>query len=960
VFWIFLSAFDPAVAEELHGRTAAASLCAAPIVVNGGFEKGMAPWWGPSGEIVYENPGEGRASLKITDHFTVQEAIRPVEGGCRYRISMRIRSENAPAESVFVQVSYRGPGVDPGWRGADQVSVEGRQEPALLKTGGTHGWRPFSAVVETPPGVDQMLIYLRKLDGTPGAAFYDLVEVQPTNDPVMSTALLRQQTLAAELLPPSVSPAQATQALNAAVVGASRGGTAPITLVENGQSRYHIHVGTEADVITLNAASDLASYLQKISGGVFTPLSHDGNTKTGPLLIVGRDNALVQRLCPDIDFDKLGTDGFLIRTVGSDVVIAGATSRGTMYGVNWFIDRKLGVRWLSPDFTYVPSAKTIRLAPINEDQIPWFGYREVLSVEGQDKPFRAHNLLNGESHGPSFSPSPPEIDSWDHSWSVKGSSANFFELLPPDRNSKHPDWYAGGQVAMMNTSMRDAMADAIVQRLKEYPNYRDIWFDVHDMDWGWDMDPASKSFADLHGGQPSAPRLDMMIYLADRVRTALPEARLAFNAYHWSFAPPTGMTVPDYVLVSPMTIQVDYSSALNAGRNAQLGEDLAGWTAIAKHVLVWDHITNFSGFLQPTPNLYPIGRSLQWLATLPNVTGYFAEGSWNTPGAEFASLRAWLISRLLWDPHLPVDSLISEYCADYFGTAGSIIKSYIDLEHAAIAKSGDILSEKTPVEMRMLNLHFIMSADRLFDQAEVAVANLPIILAHVREARMPLDYVILVRRSEYEAAAAAQGVVWQPDTVRRLARLRETIQSVGVTQYRQGGDLGELWELLSVDRTKAEVPELVRDLPTSDWVDFQDLSLTRYDSTRIVEDPEASDHAAARMPGNSPTWAVQLSLRNLPPRGAWDLYAAVRVDAEPGHGDQVGVHVGSFPPMGLYNTELISTLGDGHYHMIKFSGGPFRYSFDRSSGIYLQSPNVSFIRYLYVDRIIAIKVADTP
>jgi hypothetical protein len=32
-------------------------------------------------------------------------------------------------------------------------------------------------------------------------------------------------------------------------------------------------------------------------------------------------------------------------------------------------------------------------------QIPRFAYREVLSAEGEDKAFRAHNLLNGESHG---------------------------------------------------------------------------------------------------------------------------------------------------------------------------------------------------------------------------------------------------------------------------------------------------------------------------------------------------------------------------------------------------------------------------------------------------------------------------------------------------------------------------------------------------------------------------------
>ncbi len=951
----FARAFAALAALASSLAIGVAGAAEAPVILNGGFETGKSPWWGTTGDVVKEGAAEGQAALRLTEGYVAQDK-RPIQGGKRYRISMQIRSDAAPDGAVFVQLSYRGPAVEPGWRGPERVTFGAGSEPAVFVTGGTHGWKPFAVVVEAPANANEILIYLRKKGGTAGAAFYDAVEVNATDEPVIDAVELKRKEQVAQLLQPGAPAAETDAALRGALALGAQPTAGTLTLAQSGQARYRVHVGANADLITLNAAAELARYLQRISGGEFLPLSNDANVLAGPLLIVGRENALTQKLYPNLPYDALGQDGFVIRTVGPHVIIAGATPRGTMYGVNWFLDRKLGVKWLSPAFTYLPSTPTLTVGAMDERQVPRFAYREVLSAEGQDKRFRAHNLLNGESHGPSFLPSPPEINSWDRSWAAKGGDANFFQLLPQERYGKeHPDWYAGGQVAMMNPEVRRIMAESIVARLRQVPDYKSVWFDIHDMDWGWDMDPASKAFADQHGGNPSAPRLDMVIDIANRVRAVLPDAKFSFNAYHWSFTPPQGMQVPDYVLVFPMTVHVDYSTPLNQGRNLQLGKDIANWNAIAKNVLVWDHITNFSGFIQPTPNIYPIGRSLQWLATLPNVSGYFAEGSWDTAGAEFASLRVWLIARLSWNPKEDVNALVAEYCRYYFGDAGPFIKQYIDLMHAAIAKSGDVLAEKTQVDVAMLNLEFVRAADGLFEKAAAAIAGDPVLLAHVQEARMPVDYVILVRRKEYADEAARQRVAWDPDVPRRLARLNENLKTFKVRQYRQGGGLPELAELLAVERRTAEVPELARSLPKSDWVDFQDLSFNRYESARIVQDAAASDGAAIRMNGASSTWAVQFKLDKLPKQGDWDLYASVRVDAEGAQDKDIGARVGFSPPMGLFNTSPVGALGGGRYQWIKVPGGPFRYDPDHGKGVYIQGPGGKSVKYVYVDRLIAVR-----
>jgi hypothetical protein len=240
------------------------------------------------------------------------------------------------------------------------------------------------------------------------------------------------------------------------------------------------------------------------------------------------------------------------------------------------------------------------------------------------------------------------------------------------------------------------------------------------------------------------------------VRAEVPGARFAMPAYHWGFAPPGGMLVPDHVRVYPMTIQVDYSAALNDARNARLRDRLVRWNEIAQHVTVWDHVVDFGGYLQPTPNLYPIGRSIAWLATLPHVDGYFAEGDWRSRGGEFASLRVWLIARLLWTPTADARALVREYCDAYYGAAGPAIVRYIDRMHAALRASGDVLAEQTPLGMSMYTYEFVRDSERDFDAAARVVDGDALHGARVRAARMPVDFVILALRDRYAARGAGR------------------------------------------------------------------------------------------------------------------------------------------------------------------------------------------------------------
>lgn len=55
-----------------------------------------------------------------------------------------------------------------------------------------------------------------------------------------------------------------------------------------------------------------------------------------------------------------GSEGFIIKSDGKDLVIAGGRPRGTMYGVYTLLDH-LGVRWYTKEVTKVPKLATVKI-----------------------------------------------------------------------------------------------------------------------------------------------------------------------------------------------------------------------------------------------------------------------------------------------------------------------------------------------------------------------------------------------------------------------------------------------------------------------------------------------------------------------------------------------------------------------------------------------------------------------
>ena len=704
---------------------------------------------------------------------------------------------------------------------------------------------------------------------------------------------------------------------------------ADIVLTEEGNTAYHIATTTEGSELAKHAADELATYLQRVTGGHFAITTANAS---GPAL----------RLETKASGD-LGAEGFRIRSEGRDIRIIGGTPRGLLYGVYTFLEDYAGVRWYGPDYTQVPQQPTLTVPAIERTETPAFAYREAFVREADAPQYSAHNRLNGRfGHRLTRARGDyPEAF-------VALRMASIFTLVPRKKYAKsHPKYFGGGQLRFAEPEVRQIALETLRKQLKRWsrsagaPRY--VLIEHADRDTFY-RGGADGRLIDRHDSAGAA-YLDFVKYLAGHIAADYPDVTLLAQAYQWSRKPPRGMKLPENMGIMFSDIERDFARPLQAHGNRTVAADLRGWGELTDEILLWTYITNFGGYLQPYPDLDALTEDVPWLARQPSVVGLFAQGAYNTTGGEFSVLRAWVLAHLLWDPKQDFKRLVQTFLEGYYGAAAPQIAEYIRLLHESVARSGGRLSDKVSPTAEYLTVDLLQQADRLFARAEDAVADDPSRLAHVRKARNAVDYAILTSRPDH-------GETGWVDHDRRLERLHASLEATGMRAYREGGgaSLKRLVQALSIERHAAALPPVCRERPAEACRSAQELSLDLAGGAQIVADASAGDGAAVTMEGHKRAWGIQLPLdRLLPDEGRWQVYVAARATADDSAGTvlRAGIYPGK--RRGVSADDL---AGEG-YRYVELPG---LWTHDAGRTVWVAPTGSKAVQAIYVDRIVAVRV----
>ena len=458
-----------------------------------------------------------------------------------------------------------------------------------------------------------------------------------------------------------------------------------MTLIENRACDYKIVRGTNATASEVNAANTLARYLFWISG-INVDVITDVTAKTGKEIIVGKTNR--EGTAYTIDRTKLGTDGYDIKTVGSDLVIAGGEQRGTLYGVYAFLEKYLNCRWFTKDLINVPESKTVVIpASIAISEKPYLEYRETDWSSPRDVEYSVANRQNGNIYRYL---SPENGGNFGYAGSFAHTLTN--TIVPASTFfESHPEWFAQDefgnrtkdQLCLTNPDVLNEAISEVLALIRANPTAQIVSITQND-NQNYCMCDKCRAI-DKEEGAHSGTLLRFVNAIADAVKAAgYDNVKIDTFAYQYTRSAPE-ITVPrDNVIIRFCTIECCFSHPISECSDAaDMRQDLADWKAICKTLYVWDYTTNYANFLGPFPDFGVIQKNLQYFIE-NNVVGVYEEGNYTASesNGEFAELRSYLLCKLMWNPYIDLDKAMNEFLEAYYGPGWKAIRQYIDMTTA--------------------------------------------------------------------------------------------------------------------------------------------------------------------------------------------------------------------------------------------------------------------------------------
>jgi len=536
---------------------------------------------------------------------------------------------------------------------------------------------------------------------------------------------------------------------------------AAITISRNGQATAVIVVAPDASEPEQYAAAELARFLGQIAGGEFKAQNEEN--KESSCIFVGPGAAK----WADAQFstDGLGAEGIVIRTVGDDLILAGGRPRGTLYAVYTFLEDQLGCRWWSSTESKIPRKRMIAVDKLDIRYVPPLEYRSPYWTDAFDTDWSARNKANGQQHRLEAKHGGKHI--------CEGFVHTFYPLIPPEKYfAEHPEWFSeiegkrtteNAQLCLTNEDMRKELVKNLKERLRANPEATIA--SVSQNDWHRNCQCAQCAAIDQEEGSPAGLMLRFVNAVAADIEQEFPNVAISTLAYQYTRKPPKITKPRPNVIVQLCSIECSFCKPLADERNKAFRDDIIGWSQISNRLYIWDYTTNFRHYILPHPNLRVLGPNVKFFAD-HNVPGIFEQGAYTSYGAEMAELRAWVLSKLLWEPTRDGEVLVNEFLSGYYGPAAPSIKAYLKVMHDGVEASGDWLGCFEAHTAKFLSFDNLARGWQHLKAAEQAAADDPDLRFRVQVAQLPVMYTFMMRWKQMREDAKAGNAEWpMPDSI---------------------------------------------------------------------------------------------------------------------------------------------------------------------------------------------------
>ena len=390
--------------------------------------------------------------------------------------------------------------------------------------------------------------------------------------------------------------------------------------------------------------------------------------------------------------EGFGPEDLRIIIRDNNIAIAGGRPRGTLYGVYSFLEEYLGVRFLTPDHTYIPQVADWRVVgPVDSFYHPPLAYR-FCDYAGPEysAEFATRVRANHHDHGVTFG-GKSGISLINHT---------FCEVMPTSKYGKeHPeyysmingerlsqvenDWYET-QLCLTNPDVLRIFTEHILDELKSSPETKSVAVAQNDslIDVNNYCQCPDCAAIDEREGTPMGSVLSFVNNVADRVAKSHPGVVVGTLAYHHTRKPPRTLKPRPNVRIQLCSIECCVLHTIDdpsCEQNVEFCRELSAWSEICKDISIWNYNANFLNYRLPCPNLRVIEPNIRYFVA-NNAVGLFMEAvPYDT--ASFSDLRNYVIMSLLWNPNRDAQQLIDEFLNLHYRQAAPPIHKYINLIH---------------------------------------------------------------------------------------------------------------------------------------------------------------------------------------------------------------------------------------------------------------------------------------
>ncbi len=377
-------------------------------------------------------------------------------------------------------------------------------------------------------------------------------------------------------------------------------------------------------------------------------------------------------------------DSFRILSSGETLEIV-ADGRGALYGVYEVLERFGGCEWFAPGVETIPSLEIFEVPDKTDiSETPAFELRETdWRHLIKDHAFAARLRFNGQWHSKALfggtSLKFAKGTGWCHT---------FWRIVPPKKYfAEHPEWFSlvngkrvgeNAQICWSNPEVTAHVIEEAKRLLRADPAAKIIGISQNDCGNYCTCNECQKCTEEE--GSPAGPNLRFVNRVAEAIEKEFPDVLVETLAYQFTRKPPKNIRPRRNVAVCLCSFECVFATPFEESWDAdtkRFADDVRSWGAICENLLIYNYAVNFRNYLFPFPNVPTMAANYK-LFKSNGARWVYDQADSNAYGADFAELKAYVQSKLMWNPKREVAPLVDKFMTAFYGAGAPYVKEYFN------------------------------------------------------------------------------------------------------------------------------------------------------------------------------------------------------------------------------------------------------------------------------------------